>query len=195
MKNKKGLFILILILIIISLSILFLAYEYSEYSRYTASLIATNTNKQVSLSLPIKIVIPKINIISNVESVGLTLDKIIDSPINPDNVAWYNLSPRPGEKGNSIIVGHSGWFNKRPVVFDNLHKLNIGNKIYIVNEKEEPTIFIVKKIKTFDENENTSEIFNSNDGGVHLNLITCGGIWNPSDQTYSQRLVVFTDKF
>lgn len=155
---------------------------------------ASTVKDQTSSSLPIKIIIPKINVVSNVEYVGLNENKEVDTPINPSNVAWYNHSPRPGEMGNSVIVGHSGWFNKKPVVFDSLNKLNVGDKIYVENDKKEFITFVVVKIRLFNGNESVPEIFNSSDGKAHLNLITCTGKWNPSTQTYAQRLVVFADK-
>jgi hypothetical protein len=37
-------------------------------------------------------------------------------------------------------------------------------------------------------------VFASNDGGAHLNLITCAGEWNKGKKSYSERLVVFADK-
>lgn len=38
------------------------------------------------------------------------------------------------------------------------------------------------------------EIFFSKDGKSHLNLITCGGVWNKVTKHYPDRLVVFTER-
>jgi hypothetical protein len=36
------------------------------------------------------------------------------------------------------------------------------------------------------------DVFNG-DNGDHLNLITCDGIWDADEKSYSKRLVVFAD--
>ena len=55
----------------------------------------------------------------------------MDVPKQPDDVAWFDLGFRPGQKGSAVIDGHSGWKDNRPAVFDNLSKLKNGDKIYV----------------------------------------------------------------
>ncbi len=80
-----------------------------------------------------------------------------------------------------------------PFVFYNLDKLKIGDKIYIVNDKDETLAFVVRSIKSFDRTADATTIFASSDGLAHLNLITCEGTWNQVNGNYPQRLVIFTD--
>jgi len=149
---------------------------------------------QISSGLPIRLIIPKIFIKANVEYVGLTPSGAMDVPKGPAEVAWYSLGTRPGEKGNAVIAGHSGWRNNIPAVFDNLHKLRKGDKIYIEGEKGEILTFIVRESKTYKPKANAYDVFISNDGLAHLNLITCTGFWNKIAKTHSDRLVVFADR-
>lgn len=118
----------------------------------------------------------------------------MDIPKNIKNVAWFENGPRPGEIGNAVIDGHFGWKNNIPAVFDNLYKISIGDKIYIEDDEGVTSTFVVREIKSYSENDYAGEIFNSNDGKAHLNLITCEGIWNKTQKSYSKRLVVFADK-
>ncbi len=143
---------------------------------------------------PIRLKIPKINVDAAVESLGLTNDGIMDAPQGPENVGWYNKGPTPGQQGSAVMDGHSGWENGTPAVFDNLHKLQKGDLMYIEKENGIILTFIVREIKTFDAKADTSMVFESDDGKVHLNLITCTGVWNSIRQTSSKRLVVFTDQ-
>ncbi len=143
---------------------------------------------------PIRLKIPSLDVDSFIESVGLTKEGRVDSPKSPENAAWFNESPLPGEVGNSIIDGHSGWKNGIPAVFDNLYKLKIGDKIYVENENGEVVTFVVTHLKKYKSNENAPDVFISNDGMAHLNLITCTGFWNKILKSRSERLVVFTDK-
>ncbi|MFZ3015913.1 MAG: class F sortase, partial [Minisyncoccia bacterium] len=112
----------------------------------------------------------------------------------PTDAAWFNEWPRPGEIGNSIITGHSGWKNNIPAVFDNLYKLNKGDKLYITDDKGVVVSFVVREIKKYDPKVIAPEVFISDDDKAHLNLITCTGTWNVIEKSRSNRLVVFTDR-
>lgn len=149
---------------------------------------------QASSGLPIRLKIQKLNIDAAVEYVGLAPDGTMDVPKGPANVAWFNRGPHPGDTGNSIIAGHFGWKDTIPAVFDNLHTLRKGDKVIVQNDAGETVTFVVRELRTFDEHEDASDVFVSSDGKAHLNLITCKGVWNKDQKSYSERLVVFADK-
>ncbi|MFA7201663.1 MAG: class F sortase [Candidatus Paceibacterota bacterium] len=148
----------------------------------------------LSVTKPFRIRIPKININASVISVGLTSTGAMDAPESPHEVAWYNQGPIPGEIGNAVLVGHYGWKDGVPAVFDVLYTLIKGDEIYIEDENKVVTIFSVNRVETYKENQDASDVFISTDGKVHLNLITCGGDWNEDQNRYSNRTVVFADK-
>ncbi len=129
-----------------------------------------------------------------IESVGLTAEGAVGVPEGPVDAAWYDLGPRPGDIGSAVIVGHEGWKDGIAAVFDSLNKLAVGDKIYVTDDTGTTTVFIVRQIQLYGENDSVPNIFNSNDGLAHLNLITCDGIWNATTKSYSDRLVVFTDE-
>lgn len=161
---------------------------------------ANNTpteNKPVSPGLPKRLEIPEINVDTIVEYVGLSTegDMAMNIKNSQDHVAWYKLGPRPGENGSAVIAGHYGtWKNGRGSVFDNLHKLSKGDKIYVEDEKGVRTVFKVRESRRYDPNADASDVFNSDDGKPHLNLVTCEGDWDTISESYSRRLVVFADK-
>jgi LPXTG-site transpeptidase (sortase) family protein len=160
----------------------------------TANVGSFYTQGEVKINLSERLKIPSIKVDTVIESVGLTSEGAVDVPKGPSDAAWFNLGPRPGEKGSSIIVGHSGWKNGRPAVFDNLYKLKIGDKIYIQDEKGLIITFVVREIKTYNQTEDVSNVFISNDNKAHLNLITCTGIWDDIQKGRLNRLIIFTDK-
>ena len=126
---------------------------------------------------------------------GLAPDGTMDVPQNPTDVSWFNLGPRPGQTGSAVIAGHYGiWKNGDVSVFHDLKTLQKGDKLSIKDDKGLIIYFIVSEIRKYDPQSDASEVFNSNDGKSHLNLITCEGIWDKISKTYSERLVVFTDK-
>lgn len=146
------------------------------------------------IAMPIRLTIPKIKVDSNLEHVGLTPQGAVAVPKGPASAAWFNVGPRPGAVGSAVIVGHFGWKDGIPAVFDNLHKLRKGDKLHVEGDTGETITFVVRELKTYGENEVAPEVFGSNDGKEHLNLITCQGVWNKTKKSYSKRLVVFTDR-
>ena len=155
----------------------------------------SNVSKDQSNSnLPVRLQIPTIKVDAAVEYLGITPVGAMDVPKGPDDVAWFDLGPRPGEKGSAVIAGHYGWKNNIPAVFDDLSKLKIGDKIYIVDDLGATTTFVVSEIGTYDQNGDAANVFSSNDGKAHLNLITCEGVWNVASKSRPSRLVIFTNK-
>lgn len=151
--------------------------------------------EQIVYGLPVRLKIPKINVDTTLEYVGLTSGGAVGVPKSPTSAAWFNLGPRPGERGSAVITGHYGyWLNGKVGVFTNLYKLRKGDKIYVKDEKGVTATFVVREFRTYDPKANASSVFVSTDGKAHLNLITCEGTWNKISKSYPKRLVVFTDK-
>jgi len=156
--------------------------------------VMVSSEKSISV-LPIRLKIPKIGLDAAIESIGLTAQGAVDVPQDPGNAAWYNIGPFPGDVGSAVITGHFGrWKNGDDSVFDNLNKLSAGDSLSIEDENGVKTNFVVRELRLYDQNETVPEVFISNDGKAHLNLITCDGIWNSTSKTFSKRLVVFTNK-
>lgn len=152
-------------------------------------------SKPAGSVLPIRLKIPKINVNAALESVGLTSDGSMGVPKYPANVGWFNLGPRPGDIGSAVLAGHYGrWKNGQGSVFDNLSKLRPGDKIYVTDDKGSIIVFVVRELRSYGPNADASDVFVSNDGKAHLNLITCEGAWNKTSKSYPKRLVVFADK-
>lgn len=146
-------------------------------------------NTKVVISLPLKLIIPAINVSANIESVGINSQGEMDTPKDTTNVGWFNLGPLPGATGSAVMAGHFNDKNNNLAIFANLDKLKIGDTIIVENNNSEKNIFTVFKVKVYDSII-APDVFDKSDG-VYLNLVTCDGVWNKSKQSYSQRLVVF----
>lgn len=149
---------------------------------------------QVRSGLPARLRIPKIAVDASIDFVGLTPLGAMGAPEGPATAAWFDLGPRPGENGTAIIDGHYGWKDTIPTIFNSLSTLKVGDKIYVEDEKGITNTFVVRNIKSYSKDEIASDLFSSNDGKAHLNLITCEGVWSAAQKSYSNRLVVFADK-
>ena len=115
-------------------------------------------------------------------------------PTIPSRAAWFNLGTRPGDIGSAVMSGHVNWYNNAYSIFLNLNKLKPGDKITVQDNKGAIISFVVRKSVIYGTNQDATNIFYSNDGLAHLNLITCSGTWNKIAKQYSNRLVVFTDR-
>jgi len=144
--------------------------------------------------LPVRLKISSIKVDSLIEDALILPDGRMDVPEGSINVAWFALGPYPGDVGSAVIGGHFGIKNKIPFVFYNLDKVEIGDVISIVNDKNETISFVVRSTKLFDRNADATTVFTSQDGLAHLNLITCEGVWNKVNKGYPSRLVIFSDK-
>lgn len=141
----------------------------------------------------VKLIIPSVLIDAELGTSGISNTGEVEASTDPNIATWFNESTKIGEKGTAVVSGHYGWKNNSSAVFDNLEKVKVGDKIYTeVNNKI--TTFIVRDIKTYDLNDDAESVFNSNDGKSHLNLITCAGKWDSVKKTYSERLVVFSER-
>lgn len=161
---------------------------------FVESAVAFRKQEEQQFGAPIRINIPAIRVDALIEHMGLTPQGMVGVPKGPTNTAWFTGSATPGEHGTALIVGHFGWKNGIHAVFDNLSKLKKGDKIYVASDNGVMRTFVIRALKTYKKNEDSSIVFGVSDGGAHLNLITCSGVWDKVSKNYSTRLVVFADR-
>lgn len=153
-----------------------------------------NIPAKLRVGFPVSMTIPSIGVDAFMQYVNTTPDGSMDAPDGPKNVGWLDIGARPGDIGTAIIAGHSGYSRGIQGVFDDLDQVSIGDHIEIRDDKGSVMVFVVREIKSYPRDADASEVFNSNDGKAHLNLITCNGSWDNILKTHSKRLVVFTDR-
>ena len=136
--------------------------------------------------------IPRLNIHTSIEAVGLDKNKAMETPSNFNTVAWYKLGFKPGEKGNAVIAGHYDDY-EGPSIFYNLKNLEPGDEIIVTDEKNNDAVFIVTKEEIYlTDTFPMQEVF----GKTHkkrLNLITCEGSFDKASKKYSHRTVIFAE--
>ena len=147
-----------------------------------------------TVGIPVRLIIPAINVDTTVAPAGLTADGAMGVPVGPTSTTWFDLGPRPGEIGSAVIAGHEGWKDGIFAIFDDLHELKPGDDIYVVDAQGATTTFVVRSLVLYGQDASAATVFDSSDGLAHLNLITCEGTWNAAEKSYSDRLVVFADE-
>ncbi|MDD5731380.1 MAG: class F sortase [Patescibacteria group bacterium] len=199
------LIVLLALFVIISIASVFLFCHIAQYNASAQksvsipvstviSKVATNMPAQESIGVPVRIKIPSINVDAAVERVGLKNDGSMDVPKDPMNTGWYEPGPRPGELGSAVMDGHVDWWYGATAVFAGLKEVKPGYVIIVEDDTGKTIPFIIREIRTYGATDNATDIFISNDGKPHLNLITCAGAWDIYTNQYSNRLVVFADR-
>lgn len=139
---------------------------------------------------PKYIKLPSIGAEGYIQNVGIDQNKEVAVPNNIHMAGWFTDSVRPGEKGLSIIDGHlNGRSNAG--IFENLEKIE-KDATYTV-EFGDGTIkeFKVIGVKTVNTNEAASVLFSQEPTATNqLNLVTCGGNFDPAARLYDKRVIV-----
>ncbi len=142
---------------------------------------------------PVRLIIPALAIDAHVQEVGINGKGNMAVPSNYTDVAWYKYGPTPGEIGSAVIGGHVDNALGLAGVFKRLEGIQIGDDIYIDTKSGKRLHFIVRNVESYHYTQVPTELLFNLDDTARLNLVTCGGSWVKEDETYSQRLVVYTE--
>ncbi len=142
-------------------------------------------------SIPARLVIPAIAVDAPVQDVGIGKSGNMAVPSNYSNVGWYRWGPTPGEQGSAVINGHVDNGFGMDAVFKNISKLSPGDSVYIEQKDGTRVAFVVEKVATYMVKDvPLEELFHASDA-ARLNLITCAGAWDPENEMYDERVVVY----
>lgn len=131
---------------------------------------------------------------AEVVEVGVKEGGQLEAPKEWNNAGWYNRSAKVGEPGNIIINGHYDNNYGQAAAFYDLKTLEINDRVYVVDSFGR--YFAYQVTETFyvgiSDKDRIDKLMESD--GETLTLVTCGGVWVPSQGTYSNRLVVKAKK-
>lgn len=147
-----------------------------------------------TIGRPVRLKIPRLRVDAAIGAVGLMPDGTMGVPKRPRDTAWYKLGPKPGEVGSAVIAGHLNWWYGAIGVFARLKSLKVGDTVMVYDEHGQVTTFVVRESRWYTAAADAADVFGSDDGTAHLNLVTCDGVWNKLLRQYSKRWVVFTDR-
>lgn len=147
-------------------------------------------SKSVVISNPQTLSIPKLNVTTHIEHVGLDSKNRMDVPKDYQNVAWYELGYTPGETGSVVLAGHYDTPQGTPGVFYDLRTLEEGDEIIVEGDNKSLTYVVTRSASYPFDQVPLNEVFDSRDK-KRLNLITCEGVFDSTAQNYSDRFVVY----
>lgn len=144
-----------------------------------------------ALALPQRLQIPKLHIDAPVWQVGLDADGAMESPYSSTAVGWFSPGFVPGMAGNAVIAGHVDWVD-HAAVFYFIKNLGPGDQLSVTLDDGSVLTFAVDGVEVYEDGETPLErVFGAADA-PHLNLITCGGVFNQATHNYDHRTVVYT---
>lgn len=100
---------------------------------------------------------------------------------------WYDRGPSPGERGNSVIIGHVDTRKVGAAVFYSLGKLSAGDLIRVTRTDGVTAVDAVALVTK--AQFPASDIYGPSDR-PSLRLITCGGDFDASRHSYLANTIV-----
>ncbi len=149
-------------------------------------------NYRVAANLPRTITIDAIGVNARVLQAGVDEDNVMMTPATSYDTAWYNGSSQPGQMGAMIINGHLHG-DTRLGIFGHLDTLKAGEEIVVQKGDGTDITYVVKKVETVKiEDVNMAALMVSYDTTrPGLNLITCGGEYDPVTNKIDSRTLVY----
>lgn len=149
---------------------------------------STTVPRQVKNN-PIRIEIPAIDVDAEIVPVGLKKDGAMETP-EFGLAGWYNLGPRPGERGPAVIVAHVD-SKAGPDVFFRLRELRRTDFVVVVDAKGTRIEFAVEQIEQAPKNQlPVQRIWGSTDK-PSLRLLTCGGRFDRKVGHYEDNVIIY----
>jgi sortase (surface protein transpeptidase) len=112
-------------------------------------------------------------------------------PRNVNDVGWYRYGPSPGDAGSAVLAAHVDLASQGPGVFFSLRDLQPGQEVVVDYDDDTSRTFVVQARATYDKDELPLDKVFSREGSPVLTLITCGGGFSPSVQSYDSNVVVY----
>lgn len=156
----------------------------------------TSVGRGASQSLqgdyPVRVKIPSLDIVADVEAVGVNWKGNMASPSTYHEVGWYKKGTRPGEVGSAVIDGHVDNGLGLNGAFKHLEDIAVGDDVLVDMKSGERLRFVVVEKAIYPYLEVPVDTLFSRADAARLNLVTCDGRWVRGGDTYDHRLVVYT---
>ena len=143
--------------------------------------------------LPVSISVPAIGVESTLLTLGQAADGSLAAPApgpHYDQAGWYHYSPRPGDLGPAVIVGHIDSKSGGPSVFFRLGDLRSHDVIDVERADGTVAVFSVDDVRRFHKADFPTQLVYGNTDHAALRLITCGGTFDRSTGHYLDNVVV-----
>ncbi|MBT2275676.1 class F sortase [Rhodococcus qingshengii] len=140
---------------------------------------------------PVALRIPAIGVDETLIQLGLNADETVEVPLDYAKPGWFKYGPTPGNTGSSVILGHVDSFDG-PAVFYQLHALTPGDRVEVTLPDGTTTRFEVTRLATYPKEQFPAEEVYGEHGYSALQLVTCGGEFDPATRSYESNVIAYT---
>src|ERR1700722_3642606 len=145
----------------------------------------------VARSVPVAVRIPAIGLSVWVTQLGLNADGTVEVPTNVKAPGWFAPGPSPGQVGSAVLLGHVD-SSQGPGVFFQLRTLQPGNQINVNLADGVVATFKVTSGATYQKTQFPDQQVYGSNGSSQLQLVTCGGTFDPQTGHYLSNIVVYS---
>ncbi|HSP61176.1 MAG TPA: class F sortase [Ornithinimicrobium sp.] len=154
----------------------------------------TEAAAEVETGPPSTISVRDIGVESVLQPLGLNADGSLEVPaVGPryDQAGWFTGSPRPGEVGPAVVLGHVNGAGGAPSVFARLAELGTGQRVTVGRDDGSQAHFEVYRVEQYPKDSFPTAAVYGDTSGPELRLITCAGTWDPGTGHYRDNTVVY----
>ena len=112
-------------------------------------------------------------------------------PDNDTQPGWFRLGPTPGQIGSAVILGHVDTY-QGPGVFFNLRELQANDQVEVTLTDGAVITFVVTSVAQYPKAQFPAAAVYQSHGTSALQLVTCGGVFDPETGHYLSNVVVYT---
>lgn len=141
---------------------------------------------------PVRVLIPEIGVDADIIDLGLNEDGTLEVPKDFEKTGWYTGRSVPGDVGPGVVVGHID-STTGPAVFYRLRDLEVGHTIEIHRSDGVIALFKVSGTELVLKDEFPTQQVYGSTAEPTLRLITCGGSFDRSVQSYKGNQIVYAE--
>jgi LPXTG-site transpeptidase (sortase) family protein len=146
------------------------------------------------VALPVRVVIGGIGVDAPLTVRGVDENGDMEVPSDPEDVAWYDFSARPGEGGNVVLSGHVDYRGYGPAVLARLDELERGDMVELHAADGSIFRYGVTVTVSYEAESAPAEQIVGPTARETVTLITCGGRFDQAAGQYSHRLIVRAER-
>jgi hypothetical protein len=145
----------------------------------------------VARSVPVAVRIPSIHLAVWLTTLGLNADGTVAVPTSVQVPGWFSPGPSPGQVGSAVILGHVDSY-QGPGVFFQLRSLQPGDQIEVNLSDGVIATFEVTSVVQYEKSAFPDQKVYGSNGSSELQLVTCGGTFDPQTGHYLSNIVVYS---
>ena len=145
----------------------------------------------VARSVPIAVRIPAIGLAVWLTQLGLNANGTVEVPTNVQAPGWFSPGPSPGQVGSAVMLGHVDSY-QGPGVFFQLRTLQPGDQINVNLADGVVVTFKVTSVVMYQKTQFPDQQVYGSNGSSALQLVTCGGTFDPQTGHYLSNVVVYS---